>query len=44
MLIAAANVRANDFENDAVFAFSGTQREFREIDGLDLHLPWTHIG
>ena len=36
VLIAATNVRGDDFENDAVFAFAITERQLREVDALKL--------
>ena len=44
MLITAANVGANDLKNDAVFTLSGTEREFREVNGLDFDFTRTEIN
>ena len=44
VLVAAADVGGDDFENDAVLAFARAQREFRKVDGLYLHLARSHIS
>ena len=44
VLIAAADVGGDDLQNDAVLALSRSQREFGEVDRLNLDLPGSHVG
>src|SRR5438067_11147973 len=44
VLIAAANIRRDDFQNDAVVAFTRSQRQLGEVDRLNFDFPRTHVG
>jgi len=43
MLVAAADISADDLEDYSVLAFSIADRELWKVDGLDLYLAGAHV-
>ena len=43
VLVAAANVGGYDLQDHAVIALPIAERQFREIDRMDLDLPRPHV-
>src|SRR4029077_2301904 len=44
VLVAAADIGGDDFENDAVLALTRAQCEFGVVDIVYFYLPWSHVG
>src|SRR5262249_10214072 len=44
VLVAAADVGGNDFEDDAMLAFTRSEGEFGVVDALDFDFRWSHVG
>ena len=44
VLVAAADIGGDDLEDHAVFTFAFAERQFREVNAVDLYHPGAHIG